>query len=272
MALVHDFEDPAATELARTFLKQGYIKRPVDNREALEAMRHEMVRYACEHLGIEQPNDDEAFLNDLHKIVPIDKINPLRLHVFNSLNANAWCRPTYFALGRSTLEGVVGNELAMQNNVNLSIQMPNDHTSTLAVHSDVWAGESPYEVVQWTPLVDVYDTKAMYILDPEVNRTVREKLNALEDGGKSFDFWETYKDQFHHVDVKFGETLIFSPILLHGNLVNETDETRWSVNTRFTGLFTPYASEEKCLGRFYMPITTKAMSRVGLNYREPEGF
>src|SRR3546814_5346768 len=68
--------------------------------------------------------------------------------------------------------------------------MPRDETSTLAVHADVWSAETPYEVVQWTPLVDVHDTKAMYILPPAVNRTVRERMSSLRDGGRDFDLFE----------------------------------------------------------------------------------
>ena len=62
------------------------------------------------------------------------------------------------------------------------------------------------------------------------------------------------------------------PNLLHGNVVNREEKTRWSLNCRFTGLFTPYTSCEKSLGGFYLPITTRIVSRVGMNYQTPEGF
>ena len=44
----------------------------------------------------------------------------------------------------------------------------------------------------------------------------------------------------------------------------------WSFNARVKGLFTPYA--DKRLGEFFEPITLRAASRFGLDYREPEGF
>ena len=37
----------------------------------------------------------------------------------------------------------------MQRNINLSIQFPNDKGSLLPVHSDVWSGDSPYEINLW---------------------------------------------------------------------------------------------------------------------------
>src|SRR3546814_526045 len=235
-------------------------------------MRREIVRLACQHLGRDLPADDGDFLNRIHQRVAVSAVNALRLHVFNGLNAQPWCRPTYLALGRPVIDAVVGNELAMQNKVNLSIQMPRDETSTLAVHADVWSAETPYEVVQWTPLVDVHDTKAMYILPPAVNRTVRERMSSLRDGGRDFDLFEAYRDAFRWVPVQYGQTLVFSPILLHGNVRNDTAESRWSLNCRLTGLFTPYGSDEKCLGRFYTPVTPKVATRVGLNFQAPVGF
>ena len=53
--------------------------------------------------------------------------------------------------------------MAMQNSINLSIQLPNDKSSLLAIHADTWSGDS-FEVAVWLPLVDVYKTKSMYIL------------------------------------------------------------------------------------------------------------
>lgn len=272
MALIESFTDERESALSREFLDQGYVVVDVDDKARLDAFRHEIVKLACGHIGCDLPEDDGDFLNSVHERVAVEDVNALRLHVFQQLNNNAWARPTYLSLARSAIDAIVGNELAMQNKVNLSIQMPNDPTSVLPVHADPWSAETPFEVVQWMPLVDVYDTKAMFILPPEVNRTVRGKMSNLPNGGRDFDLFEEFKDDFHWVSVPYGKVLVFSPLLLHGNIMNVTDETRWSFNCRLTGLFTPYTSEEKCLGRFYTPITPKVLSRIGMNYKEPEGF
>lgn len=271
--MLHDaFVSDAEKHLSEGFLRDGYVVVDVDDRTLLDAFRHEVVALVCNYLSCPVPQDDQAFLNSMHTRVAVADVNALRLHVFQQLNNHPWARPTYLALARSTIDALVGNELAMQNKVNLSIQMPSDPTSVLPVHADPWSAETPFEVVQWLPLVDVYDTKAMFILAPEHNRTVRGAMSNLPDGGRSFDLYATYQDKFHWVPVPYGKVLVFSPILLHGNVVNETAETRWSLNCRLTGLFTPYASEEKCLGRFYTPVTPKVASRIGMNFREPEGF
>ena len=70
----------------------------------------------------------------------------------------------------------------MQLRINLSIQMPNDDSSLLPIHSDVWSGDSPFESVIWLPLVNCYKTKSIYLL----NKTLTENnLKYLDTKKKS---------------------------------------------------------------------------------------
>ena len=126
----------------------------------------------------------------------------------------------------------------MQMRVNLSIQMPNDDSSLLPIHADTWSGDSAYEVVVWIPLVDCYDTKSMYILDPsyinEFNHVFKDK--RVDDSDSLFD---VFKDKVEWIKIKYGQVLIFNQSLPHGNIVNKTKETRWSMNCRFKSVFSP---------------------------------
>ena len=64
----------------------------------------------------------------------------------------------------------------MQKKINLSIQMPKDKDSLLDLHSDIYAGESPFQVVVWIPLVDAYKTKSMFFTKPKFNKKMNDKL------------------------------------------------------------------------------------------------
>ena len=55
-------------------------------------------------------------------------------------------REKYYLVAKETLDQLVGNELAMQNKLNLSLQMPHDKNSQLPMHSDIYAGESPLKL------------------------------------------------------------------------------------------------------------------------------
>ena len=71
-------------------------------------------------------------------------------------------------MAKKNLSLLVGNELAMQNKAILSIQMPNDDSSVLPMHCDVFAGESPFQVNQWVPLVNSSRSMSMFFLPKKV--------------------------------------------------------------------------------------------------------
>ncbi|MEM6797746.1 MAG: sporadic carbohydrate cluster 2OG-Fe(II) oxygenase, partial [Acidobacteriota bacterium] len=218
--------------------------------------------------GSPGPEDAGAFLDSIGDRVGPEALNPLRLEVFRELNGRPWLRPAYFNLARRALSALVGNELAMQRRVNLSIQLPGDESSLLPLHADSWSGDSPYEIVLWLPLVDCRATKSLFILP----RAAQERLitpEAVAAARSVDDLFRLVEEEVEFLDVPYGEMVLFDQNLLHGNRVNREAAARWSLNCRFKGLFTPYA--DKKLGEFFEPITVRPMSRLGMSHRFPEG-
>jgi sporadic carbohydrate cluster 2OG-Fe(II) oxygenase len=271
MPVMSSFFLDSEIALSRDFLAAGYVIRPMQDKAALDALRLEIAKIACGHLGAPVPADIHGFMDHIHDVLPVAQLNDLRLATYRRMNEVAWFRPTYFALARTILETLVGNELAMQNRVNLSVQYPDDDSSLLDIHTDTYGGETPFQVVQWLPLVDSHRTKSMFILPREKSERIHARLAEFQHGGMAAIF-DAAKDDLIWLDIPYGSVLVFSPNCLHGNVVNRTRETRWSLNCRFTGLFTPYTSEHKKIGSYYLPITTRPVSRVGMAYRQPEGF
>ncbi len=217
--------------LSEEFLEKGIVKIPVESKQAL------LQIYAYTYQNI---------------IPTVDRLNDFRTDRIKVLNEIKGIRELYFLLAKDALYELVGNELVMQRNINLSIQLPNDDSSLLPIHADVLQGDSPYEVVLWVPLVDCYGTKSMFF---------SRKHPSIE--GKTLDqLYEECAPYF--VDCKYGEALIFSQNWLHGNRINETKETRWSLNCRFKSLFSPYA--DKKLGEFFEPIEIRPATKMGLSY------
>jgi sporadic carbohydrate cluster 2OG-Fe(II) oxygenase len=140
-------------QLSDEYLRQGYIIRPVADLEALEWIRSQFIRLIVEELGVVADAKPETILNQIHQKVPVAKLNTFRLKIIRGFNAIEKFREMYFRVARPYLETLVGNELAMQLRVNLSIQLPGDDSSLLPVHADTWSGDSPFEVVVWLPLV-----------------------------------------------------------------------------------------------------------------------
>jgi sporadic carbohydrate cluster 2OG-Fe(II) oxygenase len=253
--------------LAEEYLRQGYVIRPVADIEALEWMRAQFVRLVGDALGVVPDGKPEDILNQIHQKVSVAELNDFRLKIIRGFNSIEQFRAMYFRVARPYLEALVGNELAMQLRVNLSIQLPGDDSSLLPVHADTWSGDSPFEVVVWLPLVDCYRTKAMYLLPPNSSADLDQHF-AERAGDSSEALYQSMKDDVSWLEVRYGEVLVFDQGLPHGNRVNDECETRWTMNCRFKGVFTPYG--DKKIGEFFEPITLRAASRTGMAYQLPK--
>jgi sporadic carbohydrate cluster 2OG-Fe(II) oxygenase len=256
--------------LTDQFSRQGFVVHQAESSEALDYIRAQTAIAAATALNMSAPDDPGAFLNTVDQHVDVGGLNNLRMSVIESLLGLPDFHINYFNCARGLLESLVGNELAMQRNIALSVQLPDDDGSLLPLHSDAWGSEcSPFEVVLWVPLVDCYDTKSMYLLPPEANAKWVTQLEDYKDDGVEALF-KAIEPEVTWVNIKYGEVLAFTPSVMHGNRVNQTDETRWSFNIRFKGLFTPYSG--KRLGEYFMPISVRPASRVGLEFEMPGAF
>jgi len=268
-AIASDFVDAAEVDLANAFLRDGYIIAPVGDPAGLAHLRDTMAAIAADHLGDPAPEDAGAYMDAIHTRVDPPALNALRLAVINGINERPWARPVYYRLARPLLDLIVGNELAMQRRLNLSIQMPGDDSSLLAVHADTWDGDSPFEIVVWLPLVDCFGTKTMFLLPPDRAQEIEAEFKRF-DGKDTDDLFRAIEPDLTWLDVPFGTALLFNQNLMHGNRINREGETRWSMNCRFKSLFSPYAG--KRLGEFFEPITIRPASRFAMAYRMPAGF
>ena len=271
--LVNDFIGEEEQALFDEFADQGYVIRPVDDRETLDELRAFIVGRASSHLDLASPplSQHTQFLDDVHDHLSLERLNAVRLALFREINEQDWLRPTYYHLAKSIVDRTVGNELAMQNKVNISVQIPKDTSSTLPLHADAFGGETPYQVVEWLPLVDCYDTKSMFILPRDKNEAMLPELKKFASEGMNAIMREI-ESEVEWLNVPYGHLIVFMPHLMHGNVINQEKHTRWSMNSRFTGLFTPYTSAEKKLGTYYQPITARPVTNLALRYKAPAGF
>ena len=258
------FLTPEEISLSSDFLRSGFVVCDAESPQILESIRQDVTETAINWLKQNQLESKAFELSNSHKFVKNERLNDLRLTIFTDLNKITDIRQRYFWLARQSLSTLVGNELAMQNKVNMSVQQPDDESSVLPMHSDTWTGDSPFQVVLWVPLTDASDTNSMFFLPPNESRDARRRVAAGE--FKSMDQIENaYRPQLITMIVPHGKVLIFDSSCLHGNVLNETKTARWSINCRFTGLLTPFTNPERRLGAYYLPITTRAATKLGLS-------
>ena len=250
--------------ISNKFLENGFIIGDIENNKSLELINKLIKKKVNKILNLEK--NYKFDYNYFHKLILNREINDKRVKIINSINSDKNFRLNYFNLAREHLYALAGNELMMQKRINLSIQVPNDESSLLPVHSDVWSGDSPYEIVLWTPMVDCFKTKSMYILKQKDLSYFMKRIKK-KDIKSSNQIFDIIKNKIKWINIKYGQFLIFNQTLPHGNVVNTENETRWSLNCRFKSIFSPYS--DKKIGEFFTPITTRATTKIGLNFKFP---
>ena len=261
-----EFISQLEKELSQSYIDNGCVIRPVENSDGLNEIRSRFCKWSKEFLSQSENCSDSDWLNGIHNHVDVSELNDFRLHLIGKMNEATDFRELLFSLAKNTIEAIVGNELVMQARINLSIQFPQDDSSLLHTHADTWSGDSPFEAVLWLPLVDVFNTKSMFLLPPKANQRLNKDFKNLA-GNSSDSLFESIQNDIDWLNIDYGNFLLFNQTLPHGNRVNQELETRWSLNCRFKSVFSPFG--DKKLGEFFHPITLKAASRIGLDYEFP---
>ena len=250
--------------LVKIFINNGFLIKKIDEVDLLNNITELIFQNSKQILGKKINRPD--FFDKTQNYIRPEKLNNFRLSLYRNINKDKFFRESYYNLSKQYLDILVGNELVMQNRVNLSIQLPNDSSSLLPLHSDTWSGDSPFEIVVWLPLVDCYKTKSMFILNPQKSKIFYK--NFKKDKSKnSNQIYNKIKKDLTWIDIKYGEVLLFNQSLPHGNVINKEIDTRWSMNCRFKSLFSPYG--DKKIGEFFEPITLRPATIIGLNYKDP---
>jgi len=271
VVLGNSFLSDTEREFEHKFLTQGFVIVPSESKPLLQQLFETILSETNHWLASQGNTSTLSSLRESHKLIEQSVINDVRLHLFAWLNSQPDIRVNYYRLASSILQTLVGNELAMQNKVNLSIQQPHDRTSVLEMHSDAWSGDSPFQVVLWVPLTESSSTNAMFLLKPEKSMEAYRRTRAGELNSMAA-IQAVYQADFEPIEVNFGDILIFDSNCLHGNQLNTTQVSRWSLNCRFTSLLAPSITPERRMGSFYSPIIVRPATRMGLRAADALGL
>ena len=155
------------------FQKNGYLikkSKEFDSINYLQNKVFNLISKKNNNFNNLNKSNKTVFFQKLHKYINKKKLNEIRLSVVNGINSDKKFYKSYYRSATEMLDGLVGNEIAIQKKINISIQIPNDEKSMLPMHSDIYAGESPFEVVVWIPLTNVKKSShSMFITSPKEN-------------------------------------------------------------------------------------------------------
>ena len=261
-----DFRSESEINLSNNFTNKGYVIEQA-NIKHLELIKATITSALNSYILHEDIGDmTKISLENVHNFVPKINSNKLRLFIMKEISHAKEFNQNYFLAAKDMIYQLCGNELAMQKRAGLSVNFPNNEADVLPIHADTWNGVSPYELNIWIPLVDSKKSMCLYILkrDKYQDRIERSPhlLRLTSD-----ELFEELKSEMTWIEIKYGQLLAFDQSLPHGFCINEESTTHWSLNCRFKGLNTPYW--DKKLGEYFMPITVKCCTKIGMNYKHP---
>lgn len=244
------------------FLDKGYIIFPLETKggSIVDKIREDIFRFSQDYLKLPANTTADDFFNHTEKFVKFDQVNDLKLKLMSLTSQDGKFHAELYHSAKKYLDMIVGNEVCMQRSLNMSIQLPKDESALLPLHTDVWSGNSPYEVVLWLPLVDCFKTKSMYVLPLKDSREVFENFSKYEHMDAEI-LYKTLESKMVFLEVPKNHAVIFSHTILHGNRLNTESETRWTYNIRFKSVFSPFGT--KGLGESFIPVNLKAVTRLG---------
>jgi sporadic carbohydrate cluster 2OG-Fe(II) oxygenase len=255
-----NFFSKSENKIVNKFNKNGYIIFDIKKKKQLNNIRKKILILSRKNL-----RKKITKIESIHNHLTKKELNKFRMKIYSELNKSKNFLSNYYSLGDDFLDVICGNELVMQRKVNLSIQMPDDDSSLLPLHSDVWSGCSPFEVVLWIPLVNCKKTQSMFIMPKILNEQYYAKIQNFN---SVTEIEQQVKKKVKWLTLKYGQGLIFLHSIMHGNVVNKEKDTRWSFNCRFKSVFSPY--DDKSIGETFFPITLRPASISGMQYSEPK--
>tara|TARA_B100002051_G_scaffold221936_1_gene216060 strand:- start:3299 stop:4108 length:810 start_codon:yes stop_codon:yes gene_type:complete len=261
-----DFRSSQELLTSDTYAKEGYVIEDADF-HYLERMKNAIETSFREFLS--SRNKEHTTLINAHQIISHEESNDLRLYIMQKISEGTIFQRYYYCAAKNIIHQLCGNELAMQKRPGLSVNLPNNHNDVLPIHADTWNGVSPFELNIWIPFVDCSDSMCLYILKREkYEQRLADSRGLLK--LTSDELFNELRKDLTWIPIQYGKILAFDQSLPHGYSLNIEKHSHWSMNCRFKGLHTPYW--DKKLGEYFMPITVKNCTRLGMDYKHPEGW
>lgn len=261
-----DFREIDERKISNLFEQNGYVVQTA-KQEYLEPMK-QILETSLQRFS-QGSIKTNKILSDAHCSINNENSNNARLYIMQAISKTTEFNKNYYLSAQEIIHTLCGNELAMQKVPGLSINLPGNEKDILPIHADTWNGVSPYELNIWIPFVDCSGSMCLYILD---RKAYKERLKHSKYLLRltADEIFEELKGDLTWLPIKYGQLLAFDQSLPHGFSLNEEERTHWSLNCRFKGLHTPYW--DKKLGEYFMPITVKSITRLGMNYEHPKNW
>ncbi len=147
------------------------------------------------------------------------------------------------------VETLCGKELFIQRRATVIINVPGEGQAKQWCHYEMMSGISPFTYVIWAPLHDLDDQSGVYYINQKESLKImkKEEAKGLVNGPMVLNMMTTQKP----LQLKFGQAVIFSPFVLHGNVAFNSKFARIACNLRFQSYKKPLLQKNSDYLKYY---------------------
>ena len=263
-------------QMSDELLGNGYTVLPLSSLHALNATRDALLGRLRRTLS-----DPSASFESYHETVRDQRVHESVLEsLTDELRQGRHTRHIIEA-ELEFFRQFIGPDLCLQRLPYMRIARPLVAGDNVDYHRDTQYGRSPFELSVWIPFVDVAPEMALRILpgshvapESDYPTTQRERPDVPR-GGLRHQLGFPYapksmsssiETQMQPVPVKYGQILLFSLSVVHGQRINTGPLTRFSCDSRVVNGLAPIAWEASVSGRYYETLTRSAVSEQARRY------
>lgn len=244
-----------------TFGDLGFAIVDIPLIQGISNARDAIVNYLAEKYSLEY-TEPHHFLNNFHINAAIKDdaaSNSMILDLIKGVTGNHDFSSLIFESISPFLDVLIGPDVMAQKNNNIVYQYPGSNRFS-ELHTD-YPTNSEFEIVAWVPLVNCFRSKSFYLvpLSDSIDLSSRFKSGQYAN-------WDNFKaaclSKAIHVEVNYSQCILFWTGLIHGSLINETNESRWCLNARYKNLFAPCGQHDPLT--YYKPLRYSALTRIAL--------
>ena len=255
------------------FQQTGYCVVKLNDAGPLHDLADFCRKFITNHLGddIELARYHEAKLTE-------EEHRELHYEIVNEFRAKKFHEKIVLA-NLEVFAGLVGYDIDLQADPYLRISRPQVAADNIGLHRDTLYGNSAYELSVVCPILDFNEGSAVNVI-PHSHQLSQiefavEPDPIVEKGSSQNQIGFLYSHKrllnLERLEVdkptpKRGEALIFSLGVIHGQEINSSSITRWSVDFRIRSCHSPVSPALK--HDYYAPVNRCAAHHVAREYYE----
>ena len=252
-----------------SFAEEGYVLVSLPDQSSVKSVRRRLNDKLSEIMG------QKFNLEDYHQYIQNDD-----QHIEIHLEMLMFLHETELYLkvlaeNKTVLVSLIGPDIDVQVCPHLRIARPGKPQDNIGFHCDIDYGNTSHEMSCITALTDLNEAGAVKVLPASHARPRMQTVAVVNDKapkgsklhrlGVPYSYKrivdEGYKENMVPVPMKIGQALCFDLGVIHGQEVNNSSDTRWSIDVRLKNILAPTNTREGYYKSFSKSPLTEAAEK-----------